>query len=63
VARGYVHEFNGGPESGTSEIEVEVDTAWPRLLLRAIGAPRVAITAAINDSINEVGVKVGYRFG
>jgi lipid A 3-O-deacylase len=46
----YAHSINnpwGTKEAGTQEIEVEIDTARPALL-RAIGAPRIALTAAFN---------------
>jgi hypothetical protein len=46
---GYAHDFDDSQhkESGTQEVEVEVDTAPPPIL-RVIGSPRVALTMALN---------------
>jgi hypothetical protein len=47
---GYAHSFNNAPgrkEAGTGEVEAEADT--PQIhALRALGAPRLALTVAIN---------------
>jgi hypothetical protein len=47
---GYAHSFNnpaGRKEAGTGEVEAEADTPQLRAL-RALGAPRVAFTVALN---------------
>ena len=46
---GYAHDFDDSQkkESGTQEIEFEVDTAPPPIL-HVIGSPRIAVTMAFN---------------
>ncbi|MFI4974068.1 MAG: acyloxyacyl hydrolase [Caulobacterales bacterium] len=48
---GYAHNYNQahGKEGGTAEVEFEVDTARPPIL-RFMGSPRIAFTAAFNTA-------------
>ncbi len=49
---GFAHDFNDighGKESGSADIQVEVDTTRPPIL-RLIGAPRVNVFAAVNTA-------------